>query len=151
RVPLIQIQGPENNSGWDGLTLASGSGGSTIAGLSISGFAIGAGISIESDDNLILADYLGIDIMGGTAQPNASGVFIDQASGNTIGGAVSSARNLISSNGDGIDIQGPNASGNWILGNLVGTDAAGTGALVKQSEGIVILNGAQYNTIGGLE
>jgi len=151
-APLIQIQGSGNTFGVNGLMLASGSSGSTIRGLCISGFATGVGIDIESDDNLVLGDYLGTDIAGEEPQPNEGGVSIDDASQNTIGGTVSSLApaNVISGNLDGIDIQGPNASRNWILGNRVGTDVSGSKAL-GNANGVFILNGAQNNTIGGLE
>ena len=50
---------------------------------------------------------------------------IDGASGNTIGGLVAAARNLISGNNVGVLIEGTTAIDNLVLGNYIGTDATG--------------------------
>ena len=50
--------------------------------------------------------------------------------------------------GDGIEITGSGASNNAVLGNFIGTNAAGTAAL-GNGTGVVIDNGASNNTIGG--
>ena len=72
---------------------------------------------------------------------------------NTIGGTLAGAGNLISGNlGDGIDIDksGEDATGNEILGNLIGTTAAGQQALANKGDGIQI-NGASSNQVGDSE
>ncbi len=56
----------------DGLLLAAGSDGSTIEGLDIVGFpdnsfTDGAGIHIQSNDNLVQSNFLGTDLTGTTA------------------------------------------------------------------------------------
>ena len=67
----------------DGLLLAPGSDGSTIEGLDIANFqdpsfTTGAGIHIQSSDNLVQANFLGTDLTGKAAGPgNLYGVFID--------------------------------------------------------------------------
>ena len=50
--------------------------------------------------NSVKANYIGTDAGGGFAVPNSvSGIVINQSSGNTIGGAQSGERNVISGNG----------------------------------------------------
>jgi hypothetical protein len=77
-----------------------------------------------------------------------SGVLIEQAPSNTIGGLSAAAGNVISGNrqGNGVYLLGTNSSGNRVLGNLIGTDASGTLA-VANANGIGISN-APGNVIG---
>ncbi|HEX5177156.1 MAG TPA: FG-GAP-like repeat-containing protein, partial [Chthoniobacteraceae bacterium] len=66
---------------------------------------------------------------------------------NTIGGTVSGARNVISGNGgDGILIT---ANLNFVEGNYIGTNSAGTRALGNANNGIEILGG-NANIIGAV-
>src|SRR5206468_3027686 len=85
------------------------------------------------------------------ALPNSgNGITISAASGNTIGGILSGAGNLISGNlGDGIHITGSGATGNVVLGNFIGTDGTGMFALGNGGVGVFLGNGASSNTIGG--
>jgi titin len=41
------------------------------------------------------------------------------------------------------------ASDNVVEGNYIGTDVTGTHALGKVNDGVLLINGAQFNTIGG--
>ncbi|HKZ26575.1 MAG TPA: right-handed parallel beta-helix repeat-containing protein [Rubrobacteraceae bacterium] len=77
--------------------------------------------------NEILGNYIGTDKNGTSALGNTEeGVLIFSVSDNTVGGTTAGARNVISGNNqDGVQISG-NASigvatGNQVLGNLVGT------------------------------
>ena len=75
------------------------------------------------------------------------GIAIISGSGNTIGGTTVAARNVISNNFEGIEI---NTSNNIVQGNYVGTDV--TGALDRgndSSDGIQIQGSATANLIGG--
>jgi len=66
---------------------------------------------------------------------------------NTIGGATSGERNIISGNdSDGVGII--NSSGNIVKGNYIGTDVTGTIDLGNSFVGIAIIGG-ESNTIGG--
>ena len=126
-LPLIQIA---DFSG-AGLRLSGGS--STIRGVCVRGFS--AGIQLESDDNHIEACFIGTDATGTAAAPNGTGVVVQAgANGNTIGGEGTTAGNLISGNAAAIQLV--NNADNVILGNLIGTDAAGVGGL-GNGEGIV--------------
>jgi hypothetical protein len=51
--------------------------------------------------------------------------------------------------GDGLHITGPGATGNQLLGSLVGTDATGTADYGNQGNGVAITDGASGNAIGG--
>ena len=105
-----------------------------------------------STGNLVLGNYIGIDMSGGNRLDNLkAGVAITSgASNNTIGGATPDARNIISENeGDGVDIRGANTSGNMVEGNRIGTDFTGMNGLGNLLDGVAISNGASGNTIGG--
>jgi parallel beta-helix repeat protein len=99
--------------------------------------------------NLIQGNYVGTGLTGQSALGNKfSGLHI-QSSGNTIGGLVSGAANLVSGNGqDGIFLDGAGASNNIVQGNLIGTAADGSSSLGNGRAGIGI-SGAPRNIIGG--
>jgi hypothetical protein len=100
--------------------------------------------------NLIEGNLIGTDKTGESAMPNAQqGVYIEGASGNTIGGTTSAALNLISANDWGIQLDGVGATGNSIEGNDIGTDVSGAARLGNEIDGVVVSNGASNNTIGG--
>src|SRR5439155_1529908 len=71
------------------------------------------------------------------------------ASGNLIGGATTTARNLISGNhGSGLYLIGSGATANVVQGNYVGTDVAGSLAIGNDGDGIT-LQSAANNAVGG--
>lgn len=96
--------------------------------------------------NRIRGNLIGTNAAGTVAIPNGFGVQIDGQRANTIGGTNAAARNVISGNAVGIDLDG-NAIDNSILGNVIGTTASGK-KLPNQSDGIGITDGS-FNTIGG--
>jgi Domain of unknown function (DUF4347)/Cadherin-like/Right handed beta helix region/Cadherin domain/Periplasmic copper-binding protein (NosD) len=147
-APIIELNGASAGSA-DGIKLSSGSNGSTVRGLIINRFN-GAGIHILSNSNTIIGNYVGTNFDGtGSSANSFSGIFVNDSAGNLIGGATASERNVVSGNLDaGIYIYGSSGSGNTILGNYVGTNAAGSANLGNGSEGIVVVFGA-YNLIGG--
>ena len=143
-------------NGLDGISLLQ-SAGNTIGGNVISGNGNPSrtaptsrnGIKLASaDDNLIQANLIGTDASGTRALPNISdGVFVS-GSNNTIGGTTDNDRNVISGNGnDGVEMTS-GASNNAVLGNFIGTNAAGTAALGNTLDGIS-LNDASNNRIIG--
>jgi titin len=95
--------------------------------------------------NCIGGNYIGVGMSGGVMVGNAGdGITINGAPGNTIGGG-----NVISGNGfSGVSINTGAASNNIILGNLIGTDAAGKMALGNQNAGVTV-SAAAGNQIGG--
>jgi titin len=109
-----------------------------------------------TNNNLVQGNYIGTNPAGAAALPNAArGVEIAfGAQGNTVGGTVAGARNLLSgNNNDGAAIFNPGTTGNFVQGNYIGTNAAGTAAVpngtVSGFHGVEIAFGAQANTVGG--
>ena len=74
-------------------------------------------------------------------------MFINLWSGNTIGGTTAAARNVISGNITGIEIDG--GSANVVLGNYIGTDTTGGLAIGNADGSGGELDGAANCTIGG--
>ncbi len=139
-APLIQIDGSGLlGSGNNGLVVSAGS--STIEGLAIVGFT-GSGIVLTlGGGDVVSANYLGLSPVAGQAGPNGTGISIVGSSNNTIGGSSATSANVISgnnNNGISIDGSGGSAAGNDVLGNLIGTNPAGTGALENTQNGIVL-------------
>jgi Bacterial Ig-like domain (group 3) len=133
-----------------GILIASTSNSNTIGGTAagarnvISGNTYDGLSSINSSsNNLVVGNFVGTDVTGTKAVPNATGIAIESDS-NTIGGTVKGAGNVISGNtGDGLYIA---SDTNLVEGNLVGTDVTGTKALPNGS-GIALESDS--NTIGG--
>ena len=77
--------------------------------------------------NLVVGNYIGTDTTGNNSVSNGMGLeFVNNSSGNTVGGAVSGAGNLVSGNrGDAIKIDG-DCQDNVVQGNLVGVNVTGT-------------------------
>ena len=90
---------------------------------------------------------IGTNAAGTAALANKNDGIIIESTGNTIGGTSAGYGNLISGNtGYGLVFSLATASGNLVEGNLVGTDAAGTGSL---GNGIGVGIVSASNTIGG--
>lgn len=165
--PGVVIDGSDLTSSADHWGLALSGGDSTVAGLSIGGFANSPGLLLKGGGrNRVVGSTFGVRNLGSlqTLQPivlpNGQGIRIEASSvGNTIGGAEAGQGNVISGNGgDGLEING--SSRNLVLGNRIGTDR---GALVTLTpggtpefaligngqNGINLQPGSTGNTIGG--
>lgn len=123
--------------------------GNTISGNNSDGIEItGAGAT----GTVVTGNRIGTSSAGTAALGNSGdGVSIfNGASGNTIGGTATAARNVISGNKlHGVQIAGTGTSGNAVRGNYIGTNAAGSTALGNTVNGVQIDGGAANNTIGG--
>ena len=99
----------------------------------------------------MLGNFIGINVAGTLSLGNRVGVLVTVgATGNTIGGVSSGARNVISGNQEyGVDIQQPGTTGNQVLGNYIGTGPNGTGDLGNEIYGVIIGFSAHGNLIGG--
>ena len=144
------------NSG-NGVNVIDGSGsligGTTAAARNIiSGNGV-HGVEIDSTgptgnlNNLVQGNYIGLSINGNTALGNGgNGVYISDAPGNTIGGDVSGARNVISANVSmGVDILGSLSSSNLVQGNYIGTDANGSADRGNAQHGVFINASAEQH------
>jgi len=157
-VLMIEINGTNAGATFSGIGFMITGGSTTIRGLVINRFqayAIQIGVN-DPGNNHIEGCFIGTDPTGAISLPNnLSGIYINKSNNNVIGGTTPEARNLISgvdpvNNGSGITATGNPISGLTIQGNYIGTNAAGTGALVPGSKGagIAIDTGTKI-TIGG--
>lgn len=124
--------------------------GGTVAGAGnvISGNgSAGVYISANASLNVVAGNFIGTDATGmNTLGNTAQGVYINNTSGNTIGGSVEAARNVISGNTtDGVYLN--TADRNVIAGNIIGLDATGMNTLGNGRYGMQFYGGA-HNTIG---
>ena len=137
-----------------GITIQTSATGNTIGGTAagegnlISGNA-GTGITVQSsaNGNTIQGNLIGLNAAGTQALGNgADGIRLNTVSNTVIGGTTAGARNVISGNTTGIQLQ-TGATGTLIQGNRIGTNAAGT-APIPNGAGINV-SSASGNTIGG--
>lgn len=127
-----------------------------------------------ADQNLVQGNYIGTDVTGGADLGNSfQGVYIGDgsefspavtgvAANNTVGGLTAipgtGPGNLISGNdNNGVWINGGKADktgapigANVVLGNLIGTDSAGTSKIPNARVGVLVIGSGQ-NTIGGAD
>jgi titin len=148
--------------------LANGSDGVLIDGAVdnvIGGTAPGTGNLISGNDlagvrlqtaaqgNLVQGNLIGTNASGTSALANGDhGIIIASGStGNTIGGTMATARNVISGNGGrGVSIGSEGTTGNIIQGNFIGTDVSGVGALGNGASGVSFDHDAFDNVVGGV-
>jgi len=118
----------------------------------ISGNLVGVSIvGPSASGNLVQGNFIGTDSSGLNPLPNAQqGILVDGAPENTVGGTTTAARNVISANQWGIQLDGSAATGNHVEGNLIGTGADGLTPLGNEVDGVLIIDGAANNLIGGL-
>ncbi|WP_442510878.1 VCBS domain-containing protein [Novipirellula sp. SH528] len=115
-----------------------------ISGNSVDGIYISGA---TSTGNSLQGNFIGTNAAGTAAISNGRfGIsLINNASANTIGGAVSGAGNLISGNvSSGVYVS---ASDNTLVGNTVGLNATGTAAIANYSG--IYVNNVSGTTIGG--
>ncbi len=119
-----------------------------ISGNTGTGIAI---VSPGSTNNLVRGNYIGTNATGDAAIANSgAGLVINNAPGNAIGGA-GGKRNTISGNGtSGVQINNAGATGNIVLSNLIGLNAAGTAGIPNSADGVFI-SGASGNSIGVID
>ncbi|HET8786066.1 MAG TPA: NosD domain-containing protein, partial [Candidatus Limnocylindrales bacterium] len=154
-APLIEIDGAGAGDGVSGLTLGTGSDGSTIRALAVNGFAAD-GVRIFSDGAVVEGSYIGLGLDGATGRGNGDmGIAVLGASDTRIGtGADVGTGNVISGNGQhGISVSGGSPTGpvlgTVIGGNLIGTDAAGTAAIGNADYAIFLNQYTQNALVGG--
>jgi hypothetical protein len=145
--PAIQLDGTSAGAGVSGLEITAGS--STVRGLEVTGWS-NRGIELETgDSNLVVGNYVGTDGSQPLANGGAGIIVYGGSTDNTVGGTVASDRNVVSGNDKGVVIVGSATTGNLVEGNNIGTNAAGSGAIGNGKDGVLVVNGANNNTIGG--
>lgn len=145
-TPLIELSGDglvvTDPVAANGLYIYAPGSGTTVRGLAITGFE-NNGIWLQGgSDYVIEGNYLGIDVTGNVAAPNENGLMVSDG----VDG-VRVANNVVSGN----DVFGMFLTATLnsvIVGNRVGTNAAGTSAVGNGSDGIC-LGGVANCTIGG--
>jgi hypothetical protein len=108
-----------------------------------------------TSNNLVEGNLIGTDATGLHPIRNfLSGVFIQDAAGNTVGGTSAVAGNLISANGqDGITVANSSATGNLIELNAIGTDLSlartvdSSGRSLGNAGNGITINSAPGNTV----
>jgi titin len=101
----------------------------------------------QASGNLVQGNLIGTHAAGTGGLANiGDGIFAGEPN-DTIGGTAAAARDVISGgNSNGIEVRS-NATGVLVLGNYIGTNAAGTSSLGNLLNGVVI--DTSDNTIGG--
>ncbi len=112
----------------------------------------GYGVGLYSDNNTVQGNTIGST---NNRQNQGGGLLISDGSDNLIGGDSALGQgNVISGNFGfgGVEITGGGSVINVVAGNLIGTDATGTGSggnFGDRVGGVTISGGASDNTIGG--
>ncbi len=149
-TPVVELEGSSAGAGANGLEVLGGN--STVRGFVINRFD-GSGIRIESGNhNTIEGNFIGTDVAGAVDQGNGQhGVLIVNSLNNTLGGTTAAARNVISGNqlhGVSLAQSTGNTTMNKVMGNRIGTTAAGTASIGNSLHGVRI-GGGTGNMIGG--
>lgn len=159
--PLIELNGALAGNQIVGLTITGGS--SVVRGLVINGFVIGGsagGIRLQTGgDNWIYGNYIGTNFAGDTRVANTRGIWIDGGSSNNRIGTNADGvndvaeRNVISANVEqNIWIYQPATTGNKIMGNYIGLNAAGTAAVGTNNQTVaaagILVQEASHTVIG---
>jgi hypothetical protein len=158
--PLIELNGALAGSSVKGLHITAGN--SVARGLVINGFTgtFASGIYLHSGGgNWLYGNYIGTNFAGDTRVANQRGVWIEGgSSANRIGTNADGVddvaeRNVISANIDqNIWIYQPATTGNLIMGNYIGLNAAGTAAVGTNNSTVatagILVQEASYTVIG---
>jgi CSLREA domain-containing protein len=151
----IELHGGAHDNIIGGTSLADRN---VISGNNAPGVGIG-NFNGAAINNLVYGNYIGTNASGSARlSNNGDGVSLFGVSGNHVGGTLAGQGNLIAgNNGRGITLGTGSPGGglppvgadsNFVQGNLIGTNAAGTAILNNGLAGIS-LNGANNNLIGG--
>lgn len=103
------------------------------------------GIQIDGNSNLVDGNTIGTNAAGTADLGNLTDGVDINGRGNTVGSLAVNGGNLISGNGEeGVLIDG---NLNRVLGNFIGVNVAGTGAIANSGNGVLI-NGSSNRVLG---
>lgn len=101
----------------------------------------------NADSTVILANFIGTDATGSFGiGNNVVGIKLEATSENQIGDGTPGGRNVISGNAYGIELS--TSPYNKVIGNYIGTNAAGTANVGNAGDGIRLSLSSSFNTIG---
>ena len=147
--PVLQVV-LDANAATYGLEVAADD--SVIRGLVVqdaTGFFFADGIRLQGDRNHVEGNFIGTEWNGTLVLGlgnDGDGVHVS-GDKNVVGGTGPEDRNVIANNGDaGVRVAGGGSTDNVVAGNLIGTDATGTGS-GGNATGVAI--GADDNLVGG--
>jgi len=111
--------------------------GNLISGNQFVGVGIG---NAGSTGNKVLGNFIGTNAAGDGGLAQGIGIYIfDAGSSNTIGGATTASRNLVSGHtNNGIQVNDNTCDGNVIQGNYVGTTVNGNAAITSAGWGMYV-------------
>ncbi len=147
-TPVVEV----NANGHAGFVFAAGSAGSQLLGIAVDN-AAGPGVTLQASSITLNADYIGVNLAGAAFGNRGDGVYIAPTSSNNFIGSNPAAAsgfvaNVISGNtGNGLSLH--ESSGNTIVDNHIGTNAAGSVAISNSGDGIWITTASHDNLIGG--
>ena len=160
--PLVEVDGRAVGGSSPGLLFDGSSGGSTVDGLAIYGFA-GPQIELASPGDYVFDSYIGLRANGYIPAPLSGGPTVSAsatvagagdgvlvlAANAIIGTFLPGQGNVISGNaGQGIEISGPQTTSVGVFGNLIGLDPTGQAARGNALNGILVTGGAGFEFIG---
>ncbi|MBI5565161.1 MAG: hypothetical protein HY870_09705, partial [Chloroflexi bacterium] len=153
----VELVGTNAGTGVNGLNIYTNN--SVVRGLVINrfnndGIYNGFGVSLDGTGNHVENCRLGTDKTGQVALGNGNGgvIIASGSSLNTIGGTITTTRNIISGNeGHGIQIGEPvgGASSNSVQNNTIGLDVDGADDVGNWEVGIIVAQTSFNNLIGG--
>jgi len=161
-VILIRLDGEQITNGLLAALRFNAASGGSVRGLVMVRFAFGIEI-YDASGVTVAGNWIGLDVDGIARGMTFDGIAVScpvfgQARNNQIGGSSPADRNVISGNGTGISFSATTAASNFVLGNLIGTDAAGrlprgnvfAGVAIQSATNITIGDGslAGRNVIG---
>jgi hypothetical protein len=143
--PIVEISGASAPGGTTGLVVSASN--STVRGLAINRYP-GNGITLSGNGNTLVGLRIGLATSAATAAANGGAGAYITGTGSIIGGAAAADGNVIAGNtGAGITV---GAGSTTVTGNLIGTDASGTGGLGNGGSGVAVLSaGLTGITISG--
>lgn len=153
-LPMIVLDGSAITNIAQSLGLQVQADDSTVEGLDIENFG-GIGVVLSGVDDVVQGDFIGTDPTGMSAQPDSLGIGVI-GSGDVIGGTTAAARDLISGDDIGVAMASLSIGGTSLLtaeagstiqGDLIGTNATGTGNLGNAVIGVALAGSG--NVVGG--